>query len=230
VLLRAAESAVAKRPPDEPQPPSPYRFGAGLSSCFHLTDCIQILADDRLYIVDPLAKVLTVDSATTKPMKSHKKAAPAASVGVANGYRFVGTDLKQKFPDQFRPFSALPFGFDVGVDAPYRGTIIRLPLRLEASDLSEYCLGDKLPAVPAVNAFSSRGSSAATPSVASNLSTVFFNHLAPVFASLPLFAVYIEGSTLVLQPAVEGSAPVVVVLNQLLNAGESPCSLVMHTV
>lgn len=73
---------------------------------------MSVVSGDALYMFSPTGAHLSAESAT-------------ATEGVGKFHKFAGTDLHEKFPDQFAPFKL--FGF-----SPLRmfnGTLIRLPLR-----------------------------------------------------------------------------------------------------
>jgi len=50
-------------------------------------------------------------------------------------YVYLNTDVPTRFPDMFKPFEELPFGFNF--NKPFPGTLIRCPLRKKASPLSQ---------------------------------------------------------------------------------------------
>lgn len=102
--------------------------------------CPQVLSGDRLYLFDPQGSVLT-DAGVAVGNGPR----PTAADGVGRGYRFVDSDLTSRFPHQFEPFSALPFGFK---GASYYGnTIIRMPMRRSPSRLSRSTPGLSCPAL-----------------------------------------------------------------------------------
>jgi hypothetical protein len=73
---------------------------------------MSVVSGDALYMFSPTGAHLSAETAT-------------ATEGVGKFHKFAGTDLHEKFPDQFAPFKL--FGF-----SPLRmfnGTLIRLPLR-----------------------------------------------------------------------------------------------------
>ena len=95
------------------------RIGAGLLSGFRVTDLMSVVSGDALYMFSPSGAHLSAES--TSPTE-----------GVGKFHKFAGTDLHEKFPDQFAPFKM--FGF-----SPLRmfnGTLIRLPLRTTRPSVS----------------------------------------------------------------------------------------------
>jgi sacsin len=125
-------------------------LGHGLMSAYRYTDAPVIVSGDSLFIFDPLgAHVTPVETdelslpqakAKAKQSSARSNVAPQPSINCATNGRafvYVGTDVGTRFPDMFRPFEALPFGF--ASYKPFAGTIIRLPLRQQPSAISDAC-------------------------------------------------------------------------------------------
>lgn len=166
-------------------------------------------------MLDPTGTILTSNAAAaTAGKRGRRSMGPAIAEPVALGYRFVATDLRHKFPDQFAPFEALPFGFSLAADAPYRGTIIRLPLRAVPSPLSNVCVGVAPPEVCGLGVFAGTVEGGRGSSESSRL----LDALAPLFLPITLFTVHVEAAMLSLWPP-DASAPLVLVSNQLQNPG-----------
>ena len=69
----------------------------------------------------------------------------------------MGTDMLSRFPHQFEPFVALPFGFSARSRSRYDNTIIRLPLRAASSSLARVLAGSCCPALCTPSAVGLRG-------------------------------------------------------------------------
>ena len=105
------------------------RVGSALTNCFNVSDCVQVLSGSQFYILDPCLRCETVskkDSARQSGGGSGLAAAREAA-GIGQAYRFVGTDICARFPDQFEPFTSEPMRVNMAHPVPC--TIIRLPLR-----------------------------------------------------------------------------------------------------
>jgi sacsin len=82
------------------------RFGVGMNSMYHLSDCPQLFAQDALHLFDPQRKFVV-------PLAAR-----------STGRKFDTKKLEQDFPNMLAPF------------AQFRGkypVVFRLPLRAEAS-------------------------------------------------------------------------------------------------
>ena len=87
------------------------RFGCGWNSVYHFTDVPSIVSGEHVVFLDPHRKYLPGTAGFSRPgMK----------------IRFVGTRIKQQFPDQFDPFCNY-FGCDM--ENQFNGTLFRFPLR-----------------------------------------------------------------------------------------------------
>ncbi|KIY71883.1 hypothetical protein CYLTODRAFT_368523 [Cylindrobasidium torrendii FP15055 ss-10] len=102
----------------EDDPDSIGKFGLGALNLFHFTDLPMILSGDKFMILDP--------SSTLLPRRLDGQ--PRTAV-----YNTISS-LATAYEDQFAPFSAL-FGYNPSA-AYMPGTIFRLPLRREESQLS----------------------------------------------------------------------------------------------
>jgi hypothetical protein len=81
------------------------QVGDGLAAGFRVSDCLQVLTGEQLYMFDPCGKYFATAAADGK---GHKQAAgrkgpsPAAPKAVAKVYQLRGSDLPGRFPDQVR--------------------------------------------------------------------------------------------------------------------------------
>jgi len=91
------------------------KYGVGFRSCYHVTDCPQILSGSELAILDPRHEIWT-DGGTK--------------------FDFVEDP---RFVDQLSSFGSIFSGSPPGV--PFPGAIIRLPLRIAPSAISRDPVG-----------------------------------------------------------------------------------------
>eukprot|EP00753_Platysulcus_tardus_P021952 PLAT9175.3.p1 GENE.PLAT9175.3~~PLAT9175.3.p1 ORF type:complete len:2055 (-),score=888.62 PLAT9175.3:62-6163(-) len=98
---------------------APVRVGAGLLAAFHLTDCLQILSGDSLYLADGSGQYFGGSGDGPTSVTKQLKADDAGFV--------------ERFHDQFAPFLSLPLGFTP--KSLFRGAVLRLPLRTADSPL-----------------------------------------------------------------------------------------------
>ncbi|KAK3281745.1 hypothetical protein CYMTET_10479 [Cymbomonas tetramitiformis] len=100
------------------------RFGVGLNSMYHYSDCPQLLANDGLHFFDPLRKFFARRGADEPP-----------------GRAFAVTALGAHFPHAMLPFAAfiedLRGDLRSGEREPKFPTVFRLPLRAETSPLGD---------------------------------------------------------------------------------------------
>jgi hypothetical protein len=121
------------------------RGGQRLNAAFALTDCLQILTGDMLYLFDPSGTHLLAAPEPTAPLSSVStrespgKDGPAESatvpeaVRVAKGQRCqVTPGVRQRFPDQLAPLLSVL----AKCDSRGRGVLLRMPLRRKPSALS----------------------------------------------------------------------------------------------
>jgi hypothetical protein len=117
------------------------RVGKRLASAFVVTDCLQILSGDFLYIYDPMGCFL-FGSASRAAKGEFQRGQRCKLTGKE------GQDFLSGFPDQVAPFLNLKFLHDRPVWSPEgsRGTIIRMPIRLPSakSAISQNVCSDKL--------------------------------------------------------------------------------------
>ena len=92
----------------------PFR-GPGLCSTFLLGDCVQILTGGQLLFVEPFS----TDHDDDKDEEEDN--------GQCRSYSFVGTNMIQKFKDQFEVFTSLPFVDSLKQEL--HGTIVRIAYR-----------------------------------------------------------------------------------------------------
>ncbi len=122
-------------------------YGTGIMSAYAFSDVIMAVTGGNIYILDPL-KSTFIDENAKKSAKEpdfktvSKRATLAATFGKTKKggfgrlYSFGGTNLCQRFPDQFAPFVKSPFNFSPS--GSYDGTIIRLPLRTAPTTLCKF--------------------------------------------------------------------------------------------
>ena len=99
------------------QPLKIGKFGVGFCSVYHITDVPSFISRDLLYIFDPTLEYLK--DAVKNPLKPGKK------------LRF--TDKCVQYSSQMDPYKNL---FNFEVNAPYDGTLFRLPFRTRSSSIS----------------------------------------------------------------------------------------------
>ena len=85
----------------------------GFNAVYHFTDCPQLVSASSFVMLDPNQKYLPANICAQKP-----------------GIRLNFGKLGRLFPDQFAPFVE---GHNVRLDAPFRGTLFRFPLRSQDS-------------------------------------------------------------------------------------------------
>eukprot|EP00466_Bigelowiella_natans_P004775 jgi/Bigna1/135000/aug1.27_g9708 len=141
----------------------PTYYGLGTMAAYAFGDVLTVLTAGNLYVFDPLRVCYIDDSkaaaamkgADGRPPKSSSAAfrtatqgaqlnAPSSSTsstkdgkeggGFGKVYSFGGSDLCERFPDQFAPF--VKSIFRVSPSSKYPGTILRIPLRKAPSRLS----------------------------------------------------------------------------------------------
>lgn len=117
------------------------RHGRGLASCFFLSDFMQVLFGNQLLMFDPSGEFFfdgNVGSNSKSQNSCDSKQPIARSYGIS-------AEFLDQFPDQFEPFLSLPYGIKESFTSSshildsnetsnrpsFRGTIIRLPLRLK---------------------------------------------------------------------------------------------------
>lgn len=107
--------------------------GKRLVSSFVLTDNLQVISGNEFFLFDPTGDIILQDSASgkTKGVK-RGKAQKANLTG-----RGQEEGILQQFPDQFSPFTTLPFGITPGSLNGFQGTMIRIPLRQKGSIVSQ---------------------------------------------------------------------------------------------
>ncbi|DBA01824.1 TPA: LOW QUALITY PROTEIN: hypothetical protein N0F65_002940 [Lagenidium giganteum] len=108
------------------------RKRAGLFSGFGVSDCLQILSGENLFVLDPSGEFLHGEDSETQGPKS----------STARRYDVTSPDFR-RYPDQLLPFQQLPFG------SSSRSVILRCPLR--ENDKSRRSIIDCH--VPSTNAF-----------------------------------------------------------------------------
>eukprot|EP01018_Ginkgo_biloba_P011710 Gb_03748 [translate_table: standard] len=91
-------------------------YGSGLLSCYQLCDISFIVSDGFLYLFDPLGLVLSTSLNRGDSLNSNFSGAKM--------YSLQGTDLPERFQDQFRPLSVN----ETLSWASSGSTIIRMPL------------------------------------------------------------------------------------------------------
>lgn len=91
------------------------RFGIGFNSLYTLTDCPSIISHDKYIILDPQKQFLTGSRNRTGRL-----------------YLFT-KELMQIYTDQWEPYK----DFEFQPNQPFKGTIIRVPLRRKKSQISE---------------------------------------------------------------------------------------------
>ncbi|CAM9722096.1 unnamed protein product, partial [Chrysoparadoxa australica] len=98
------------------------RFGKGLCSFFHVTDCLQVLAGSQLHLFDPCG---------THLFAGEGLASDGARQPIARRYDVTKQDTFTSFPDQYVPFLALPgTSMEASLnEGNFRGTVFRMPLR-----------------------------------------------------------------------------------------------------
>ncbi|MCO5547273.1 hypothetical protein L7F22_000720 [Adiantum nelumboides] len=91
-------------------------YGAGLLSCYTLTNLLLLVSKGCLYLFDPSGSILASSITKNRP----------SVTGSAQGkvYTLQGTDIAQRFDDQFTPFELEP---DISWEKP-NVTILRMPL------------------------------------------------------------------------------------------------------
>ncbi|XP_057820319.2 uncharacterized protein LOC131033191 isoform X2 [Cryptomeria japonica] len=97
-------------------------YGSGLLSCYQLCDISFIVSGGSLYLFDPFGLVLSTSLNRGDSLPSE--------LASARMYSLQGTDLPERFQDQFRPLSfdeTLPW-------ASSNSTIIRMPLKSKFAD------------------------------------------------------------------------------------------------
>ena len=142
------------------------RYGRGLSSCFYLTDIVQVLCGNQLIMFDPTGEYFldgSVDINSRKPISQleSKNAGKIANeshhrslrVPTARNYG-ISEDFINQFPDQFEPFLSLQYGIrdsffassklslnknESTNGAAFCGTVFRLPIRTSKSPGSRIC-------------------------------------------------------------------------------------------
>jgi sacsin len=110
------------------------RVGLRLLACFVLTDCLQVLTEDFYYVYDPNGKYL-LNAAVSGSKNRETQRAQRCKLTGSEGDEFLS-----QFSDQVAPFRDVTFGFHAPVWSNKRlsGTILRLPLRSNASEISSY--------------------------------------------------------------------------------------------
>ena len=97
--------------------------GNGIIQCYRLSDIVCIMSNNSYYILDPVGinlKEMHINDESSSIKNDH-------GIGVC-----YPLSIQSKFPDQFSPFNHL--GFSTGHN--FRGTAIRLPLRLLSNNYS----------------------------------------------------------------------------------------------
>ncbi|EGC35676.1 hypothetical protein DICPUDRAFT_78657 [Dictyostelium purpureum] len=85
-------------------------FGLGFNSTYHITDCPQIISGKKLWFLDPLDLI-----------------------GGGIEWEDFTAENYEEYEDQFKPFEQ----FGCTMKSYFKGTIIRLPLRLKKSEIKE---------------------------------------------------------------------------------------------
>ena len=120
----------------------------GINSLYHISDCLEVLSGDYLYIVDPSchytkSSMESVDSmegaqggsTVEKPAGDHGDASSPLA-GKVKAYKWFGTNLVDRFPDAFKSFLSLNSG--LSVKDKFTGTIIRAALRTDTSAVNDH--------------------------------------------------------------------------------------------
>jgi hypothetical protein len=133
------------------------RAGLGLAGVFRLTDYPQILVDSSLIFIDPTGEcffdgggkafhnVADLESEKTggdNDCQNPIEPTSIKTIPTARRYQ-ISHEFPNQFPDQLEPFLTLPFGvkesfaFMNSSKGPpsFRGTIFRLPLRMQSRSL-----------------------------------------------------------------------------------------------
>ncbi|KAG0589167.1 hypothetical protein KC19_1G000400 [Ceratodon purpureus] len=96
----------------------PCQYGIGLLGAYHVTELLLIVSSGCLYLFDPPGQVLVASLADGRAVTS-------GGIPVGKAYALKGTDLAQRFSDQFFPLQVSSSLSWARPDA----TILRLPLR-----------------------------------------------------------------------------------------------------
>ena len=100
------------------------KFGLGFNTFYNVTDLPCILSRESLVLLDPNVKFMT------KIIRNR------GEPGKKINFRSMSKLIRTNYCDQFKPFENL-FGCDIfSDDFSFNGTLIRLPLRTEPSDIS----------------------------------------------------------------------------------------------
>jgi hypothetical protein len=125
-----------------------YNFiGKRLHAAFAVTDCLQVLSGNQFYVFDPCGQFLIGagegERETTTQHHRFKSTAANRIQSKAQKYLLNGKDgqsMLTRFPDQFEGLLSLPLAGSwtesFRSNGHVSGTILRLPLRKEASSLS----------------------------------------------------------------------------------------------
>lgn len=91
-------------------------YGAGLLSCYNITDLLMLVSNGFLYLFDPSGSILATSLTNGKASTTRS---PQGKV-----YTLEGTDIPQRFADQFQPFM-----IDQNLSWAKRNvTILRIPV------------------------------------------------------------------------------------------------------
>ncbi|RNA38507.1 hypothetical protein BpHYR1_016923 [Brachionus plicatilis] len=102
------------------------KFGLGFNTFYNVTDLPCILSRDSLVLLDPNVKFMT--------NIIRNRGEPGKKIN----FKSVNQFMRTNYCDQFKPFENL-FGCDIfSNDFFYNGTLIRLPLRTEPSEISSH--------------------------------------------------------------------------------------------
>jgi hypothetical protein len=116
----------------------------GINSLYHLSDCLEVLSGDYLYVIDPTCEytkstTYADDESATDDSSQDGSATnepPSSNAGRVKAYKWYNTNLGDRFPDAFQSFLSLDSKFDLR--SKFNGTIIRAPFRSESSNVSEH--------------------------------------------------------------------------------------------
>ena len=104
-------------------PDSIGNFGLGALTDYHFSDMVSVVSGTEVLFLDV-----------------HKKWLPKGQPSIKGN--FVTHKLLEKYPDQFKPFTAHPL-FNCNMKESFNGTLFRLPLRCPAT-LKESEVSNKL--------------------------------------------------------------------------------------